>query len=418
MELTREEEAMAAGRNGPGVRKCMEILIKFGEAFGARRLVRIASAHTMPKEPLELLHEMTEGVTRTRAFTTTHPVMSAFSPVSWKAMGIPESFASRELPLFEERAAVYAKTGICQTYTCLPMTVGNLPRKGQCVSWIGAGAQMLVNSVIGARTNRDGTLLTMASAITGRTSEWGLLLDENRYAEVAVRLVGLTPESFTTTDYGALGYYLGTIAQERNTVIEGLPRDMGLDQIKSLFAPMGTSGAVSLCHIVGVTPDAPTLEHALGHRKPAEIVQVGPDEIRNMKGLYPGGDGERVDMAVFGCPHCSIQEIRGLAALLDGRKLAEGRRLWIGMPHQTYPLARNMGYAEIIERAGGIFASGCMATVPDSPIPEGVEVVATNSFKTAHYVSRLQKGRVRLLVGEMETCIDALLTGRWKGDPK
>jgi predicted aconitase len=414
--LTTEEEAMATGKHGPGVKKCMEILIKFGEAFGAERLVRVASAHTMPKEPLELLHEMTEGVSRTGAFTTTHPLMSAFSPVNWQAMGIPEAFAARELPLCEERAAVYRKTGIYQTYTCLPMQVGNLPRKGQCLSWIGAGAQLMVNSIVGARTNRDGTLLTMASAITGRAAEWGLLLDENRTAQVAVSIEGLDPRDFTPTDYGALGYYVGAVAQERNIVIDGLPGDMNMEQIKSLMAPLGTSGAVSMCHIVGLTPDAPTLEQALGGKQPSETIRVGKDEINSTKALYGGAEGEPVDMVVFGCPHWSVQEVRDLASLLEGKRLAKGKRLWIGMPHQMFHLAGTMGYTDIIERAGGTFASACMATVPDSPIPDGVKTIATNSFKSAHYISRLQKGRVKLLIGNMDTCVQALLRGEWKGE--
>lgn len=416
MDLTREEEAMASGQYGPGVEKCMDILIKFGKAFGAKRLVKVASAHTMPKEPIELLDEMTDGVSRVGAFTTTHALMSAFSPVSWQSMGIPETFASQELPLYEKRAAVYRRAGFYQTYTCLPMMVGNLPRKGQHVSWIGSGAQLLVNSVVGARTNRDGTVMTLAAAITGRSPEWGLFLDENRYADVMVTMEGLEPRDFTATDYGALGYYVGGIAEDRNIVIDGLPKDMNIVQIKSLMAPLATSGSVCVCHIVGVTPDAPSLEQALGHKKPAETIVVGKNDIKNAKALYAGGQGDKVDMVIFGCPHCSVEEIRMLAALLEGKKIKDDKRLWIGTPHQMYHLAKTMGYTDIIENAGGTFASACMATIPDSPIPDGVEVIATNSFKAAHYISRLQKGNVKLLIGDMDTCVETLTGGRWKGE--
>jgi predicted aconitase len=342
--------------------------------------------------------------------------MSAFSPVSWQAMGIPETFASQELPIYEKRAAVYRRTGFYQTYTCLPMMVGNLPRKGQYVSWIGSGAQLLVNSVVGARTNRDGTVMTLAAAITGRAPEWGLFLDENRYAEVVVTLEGLEPRDFTATDYGALGYYVGGIAEDRNIVIDGLPKDMNIIQIKSLMAPLATSGSVCICHIVGVTPDAPSLEQALGHRKPSETIKVGKNDIKNAKALYASGKGDKVDMVVFGCPHCSVEEIRTLASLLEGKKIKDDKRLWIGTPYQMYHLAKNMGYTDIIENAGGTFASACMATIPDSPIPDGVEVIATNSFKAAHYISRLQKGSVKLLIGDMDTCVETLTGGQWKGE--
>ncbi len=209
MNLTEVEEAMASGKYGPGIEKCMNILIKIGEAFGAKQMVRITSAHTMPKEPPDLLEEMTEGVTQAGVFTTLHSLMSAFDPHCWQKMGIPEEFASRELPICQRRLDIYRRVGFYQTYTCLPMLVGNLPRKGDYISWIGSGAQLLANSIIGARTNRDGTVSNLAAAITGRTPHTGLLLDENRYAEVSVVLDGLDPYQLTHTDFGAIGYYVG-----------------------------------------------------------------------------------------------------------------------------------------------------------------------------------------------------------------
>jgi len=414
MYLTKEEEAMAAGTYGPGVEKCMNILIKLGKAFGAEKMVRVASAHTMPKEPPELLDEMTEGVAQTGTFTTLHPLMSAFDPESWQKMGIPEEFASGELSVFKQRLAIYQRTGFYQTFTCLPMLVGNLPRQGDYVSWIGSGAQLMVNSVIGARTNRDGTVINLAAAITGRTPLMGLLLDENRYAEVVVELNGLDLSAITHTDLGAIGYYVGEKAQNRNVAITGVPTTLDIDQIKYLMAPLSTSGSVSICHIIGLTPEAPTLEQALGGRRPAETITVGAKEISRTKALY-GGDAP-IDMALFGCPHCTVPELKTMAYLLEGKKVSAYKRLWIGMPYQHYALAHTMGYTDIIERAGGVISRSCMATVPDAPIPEEVKVIATNSFKAAHYISRLSKGKVKVYIGDMEKCISAVTGGTWKGE--
>ncbi len=416
MNLTEVEEAMASGKYGPGIEKCMNILIRIGEAFGAEQMVRIASAHTMPKEPPDLLNEMTEGTTQTGAFTTLHSLMSAFDPYCWQKMGIPEAFASRELSIYKERLDVHSRLGFYQTYTCLPMLVGNLPRKGDYVSWIGSGAQLLANSIIGARTNRDGTVSNLAAAITGRTPYTGLLLDENRYAEVLVVLDGLDSYQLTHTDFGAIGYYVGGKAGNRNIVIDGLSRELDLDQIKYLIAPLAASGAVGICHIVGLTPEAPDLPQALGHRKPAEIIRVGREEIKQTKALYAEGKSGQVDMAVFGCPHCTVAELKTMASLLDGKKVGNNQRLWVGMPYQMYYLAQTMGYTDVIENAGGVISSACMAAIPDSPIPSEVKVIATNSFKAAHYIPRLTKGRVRVLIGDMDVCIDAVTGGEWKGD--
>ena len=161
MHLTHEEEAMLRGESGPGLQRCMRILVRFGAAMGAERLAPIASGHTMPKEPPELLEELTEGVPHTGVFTCLHPLMDAFSPESCARMGQPEDFLRQEKADFARRRDVYLRCGFMQTYTCLPMLVGNLPRKGDLCSWIGSGSQLMLNSLIGARCNRDGTVITL-----------------------------------------------------------------------------------------------------------------------------------------------------------------------------------------------------------------------------------------------------------------
>ncbi len=415
MKLTREEEAMASGSYGPGIEKCMNLLIKIGDACGAKQMVRISSAHTMPKEPPELLDEMTKDVARTGTFTTLHSLMSAFDPSSWQKMGIPDTFAKQELADHHRRTDVYRRVGFYQTFTCLPMLVGNLPRQGDYISWIGSGAQLLANSLIGARTNRDGTVANLAAAITGRAPYTGLFLDENRYAEVLVVLEGLEPNQLTYTDFGAIGYYVGDKAQNRNIVIDGLPKGLDINQLKYLIAPLATSGAVSICHIARLTPEAPDTQQALGKRRPSEVLKVGREEIKQTKSLYAEADSDKIDMVIFGCPHCTITEIKSIASLLDGKRIGGSQRLWIGMPYQLYHLAQTMGYTSVIENAGGVMASACMAMIPDAPVPGGVRVVATNSFKAAHYISRLTKGEVRVLIGDMEECIDAVTGGDWRG---
>ena len=414
MQLTKMEEAMARGEHGPGIKRCMELLVKFGESVGAERLVPITCAHTMPKEPLELLQEMTEGVERLGVPTSMHSLMSAFNPQAWDDQGLPAEFARDEACLHEERREEYLRCGFLETYTCLPMLVGNLPRKGDCISWIGTGAQLLSNSIIGARCNRDGTVINLASAITGRAPYYGHFLDENRLGQVLVRFEGVDPSTLSHAELGAAGYHIGAVAGGRNVVVEGVPADCDLDYLKHLLAPMPVSGSVLLCHIVGVTPEAPTLEAAFGGNEPEETIVVGPDEIRASLERF-ADPGEGVDMAIFGCPHNSVNEVKALAALLDGKKMADGKRLWVGMPHQQQHLVRMMEIAEAVEAAGGVFASSCMATIPDHPIPDGVRTIATNSFKAAHYISFLTKGAVKVVVGDMDACVEAVTGGAWKG---
>jgi predicted aconitase len=257
--------------------------------------------------------------------------------------------------------------------------------------------------------------MTLAAAITGRAPLYGMFLDENRRGEVLVRFEGVDVGELTPAQLGAVGYHVGAIAGSRNVVMEGVPADIDLDRLKLLLAPLPVSGAVCLCHVVGVTPEAPTLEAALGGREPQETVVVRPEDIRRSLAAFVGDGSAKADLAIFGCPHCTVHEVKTLAGLLSGRRLASGKRLWIGMPRQFHPLVTDMGYAAPIEAAGGVFASSCMATIPDAPLPEGVRVVATNSFKAAHYIVRLTKGRVKVLLEDMDRCVDAVCGARQGG---
>jgi predicted aconitase len=407
MKLDQYEKEMLGGRHGPGKRRCMELLVKFGEAMGADRMVPIRSAHTMPKEPLELLQDLTEGVDRLGAFTTTHPTMSAFSLRNWEQMGISPDFAARELSVHDRRQQIYRRAGFYETYTCLPILAGNLARPGERVSWIGSSLQLLTNSILGARTNRDGTVVNLASAITGRTPDYGFHKDENRKAQVQVDLKALDVERMSTTDLGAISYWLGAKAGSRNVVFSHVP-DLNLDRLRYLLPPLSVTGSVGICHIVGVTPEASSLEQALGNQLPEEMITVGRDQIEEARSLYARGNRE-VELTIFGCPHCTITELGLIARLVTGRRLAPGKRLWIGTGHQTYGLAVQMGFANTIEEAGGVFASACMSAIPEPPIPASVKVAATNSFKAAHYISRLSKGSVAMWVADLEECLEAVL---------
>lgn len=451
MILDHDELDMLKGKRGAGMKRSMEILAKFGTAFGASRMVKIASAHIIPNIPMDLLEEMTEGIDQPAVFTTLHPHMSAFSPESWSKMGIPSDYADHHLEQIARRQRLFREKGFFQTYTCFPALVGNLPKKGDYISWIGSGGQVIVNSLLGARCNRDGAVLTLAAAVTGRAPYRGLFLDHARHAKVQVRLRDLDPSALSPTELGAIGYVLGERAQDRNIVIEGFPPDFSLERMRYLMVPLSVTGAVGVCHIVGVTPEAETLEQALGGKEPEEIIEVTPETVRDALGRYrsvaaenPPDDGsladrvpaascacsgaaaplvgapsasvttaaggdDAVDMVLFGCPHLSVNEVRQIAQFLKGRRIKPDKRLWIGFAHQQYKLAQDMGYVQAVEQAGGTFASACMSAIPDAPIPAAVKVIRTQSFKAAHYISRLTQGRVKVEVAAMRDCLAAIV---------
>ena len=415
MVLREDEEAMLEGKDGPGLERCLKLLIKYGDALGAESLVNVASTHVFNGFPLELLMELSEGARQSKTATTLHPFMSLADPMACEELGISKEVCSSHKREQLGRERIYKRLGFLETYTCTPHLVGNLPKKGDYVSWFGSGLQVLVNSVIGARQNRDGAVVNMAIALTGKAPLHGLYLEENRYGEILVKIGGLDSSQLRSIDYGAIGYYVGGIAGERNVVIDGLNRTMSLDEIKYLLTPMSTSGSVSICHIVGVTPEEPDLKTALGNKAPKETVHIGKEEVRKTLETYSNRAYETVDLVMLGCPHCSTQELKKIAALLRDKRVGNNQRLWIGTAHQTYDLAETMGCSQVIDEAGGTFARVCMAALPDCPLPSDVKVVATNSFKIAHYVSVISRGRVNVLIGDVEECIGAAVSGRWEG---
>jgi len=411
LQLTKHEEEMAAGKYGPGLQKAINILIKFGQANGAERFVQIASAHTMPKEPPELLEELSEGIKALPVLTTLHPLMSAFNPDKWMAMGIKEDFARSELKDHKRRQEIYRRLGFIQTYSCLPMHVGNLPRRGDYISWIGSCAQIIANSIIGARTNKDGTIVNLCSALTGRALYYGLMRTENRRASIVVKAEIATAD-MEDDDFGALGYYIGERVWNKNVVLEGIHREITFDQLKYLIAPAAASGSVPVFHVAGVTPEAPEIDAALGGQKPEEVIVVGKEQIEKTKEKYRRAINDLVDLVVIGCPHVTIQEAARIAGIIRGHKISNNTRMWLAMSEPTYCLAKTMGFADEIEKAGGIFSNTCLATIPDSPLPDGVQTVMTNSFKAAHYITALQKGRVKVVVGNLEQCLRSAVSGK------
>lgn len=407
MQLTKYEQEMAAGKYGPGLKKAINILIRYGDACGAEKFVEITSAHVMPKEPPELLAQFTEGVEELPVTTTTHPLMSAFSPDKWEAMGLRTDFAASELLEHEKRQKIHGELGFIKSYSCLPMHMGNLPRKGDYTSWIGSCAQILANSLIGAKTNKDGTIINLCSALTGRALYHGLFLDENRYAKVVVKLAEGV-ELVGDDDYGALGYYVGSHVVIGNVVFDCISKNATFDQLKYLIAPVATSGSVHMCHVTGITPEASTVEAALGGKEPEALVVVTREDLEKTKEIFKFDSDMPVDLVLIGCPHVTVEEARHIAKLLKGKKIANGKRLWLGLGDATYTLVKAMGDADIIEKAGGVFSHTCLATIPDSPLPENVKVVMTNSFKGAHYVNSLQQGKVKVMIGSLEECLGSL----------
>jgi len=285
------------------------------------------------------------------------------------------------------------------------------------IAWSESSAINFANSVLGARTNREGGPSSFAAAITGRVPEYGYHLDQNRYGDLKIVV---TAQLKHLHDYGTLGYFTGKIAEGKIPVFIGIPPTVSQDSLKLLGASAASSGSVALYHIVGVTPEALTEEHAFGRKKikGEQTFEFGERELRETEESLSKAPGREIDVVVFGCPHVSISELREIAQLLSGKKLKYGVELWISTSRMVKTYAELMGYADIIEASGAKITSGvCPLHIPRGlPKDKRPRIVATNSPKLVTYITMMVDPGQDIFpyYGSQERCINAAVTGMWR----
>ncbi|MCD6495760.1 MAG: aconitase X catalytic domain-containing protein [Candidatus Aenigmarchaeota archaeon] len=367
MRLTKEEQEMLDGKHGIAVRKSMEILVALGEIFGAKRLIDVVSVqvsgvsyHNLGEAGLDYLADLAKDG-KVRVLTTLNP--AGMDTENWRNLGIPEDFARKQ----ERVIGAFRKMGIITTCTCTPYFVGNTPHFGEHVAWGESSAVCYANSVLGARTNREGGPSALASALTGKTPEFGMHLDENRQAQV---VVNVDAKMERVTDFGALGYVIGNKIGKKIPLIRGV-RKASVEQLKSFSASIATYGGTALFHMEGITPNKTTV--------PDENISVTQEEIVSAKKALD--DGCTPDIYSIGCPHLSLKEIEDIAKMLEGRKVK--KEMWICVARPIKRIADQMGYTKIIEDSGAKIASDTCMVV--APIKGRFKCLATDSAKACFY---------------------------------
>jgi len=397
MYLTKEEQRMLNGEEGYAARKSMEILVALGDIYGAERLIKVGSVqvagvsyHNLGDAGLEFLNELAKDG-KVRVLTTLNP--AGMDLENWRELGISEDFATKQNLVID----AFQRMGILISCTCTPYLIGNLPRYGEHVAWSESSAVTFANSVIGARTNREGGPSALAAAFVGKTPCYGLHLDENRVPEVHVRVnAPLTKLS----DWGALGYAVGKKAENKIPYITGI-REAELDDLKSFCASVVTYGAKPLFYMQGTTPASEAVQI------PKDTVTIDQSDIKNAYDNI-NDQVDDIDFVCVGCPHCSIKEISEIAEIVKGKKVKENVELWVATSRTTKQLADKRGYTDIIEAAGGKFACDtCMAV---APLKGRFKALATTSAKGCFYS---RQNSMKTKMGSLKECIEAAVAGKW-----
>jgi predicted aconitase len=245
-------------------------------------------------------------------------------------------------------------------------------------------------------------------------------LPENRHGQVLVRLSeDVNTGGLTSADFGAISYHTGErIADDRIPVYDGFPKTMGPSEVKYM-QPQVVHSSSPLFHIVGVTPEAPTLEQAFGGNRPEETVSVGRREIMDACQKLNTSERTEIDVVGMGCPHCTLEEITELALHLDGKKVHPNVRLLIGTSVAVATLAARMGLIDSIERAGGLVLTDmCTVGVLLLGMIEkwNIRYVATNSACAAGIRAEHPDfvPGIGVRFGNTQRCIQAAVRGRWE----
>lgn len=410
MHLTQQEKAWLGGEAGRAQQRAMEIVVALANIYGASHLLPIRSVQisgvsyrNIGEAGLSFLRQWVHEGARTSVPTTLNP--TAMDLVRWDIQGFDPGFAQKQKDIID----VFTEMGVGAGHplpTCTPYLIGNVPAFGEHIAWAESSAVAYANSVLGARTNREGGPGAIAAAITGRTGAYGLHCPENRRATMRV---DVTASMASIADFSALGAVVGQLARTEVPYFTGLPlqtnQPLWEDKLKALGAAMAATGAVALYHIEGVTPEIIKQPDLKGITRTIAIDDVAPG-YRMLS-----DDVETIDLVWVGCPHASLAEIAVVAEALAHRRARIP--LWITCARPVREIADAQGLVEKITQAGGsLFSDACMAIAPVRKL--GFNAVATPSAKGAYYLRNLAGTAARF--GTLMQCLETAVTGRWPGD--
>jgi len=408
LALSDHDRALLGGDHGPAARMAMSILVRMAEVQGAGAMMDITQAHIdstiyVGDAGLEFAERLAGLGARVAVPTSLN--VSGVDEHHWREWAVPAEWAAKAY----RQMIAYQGMGCKPTWTCAPYQTDMAPRFGQQIAWGESNAIVFANSVIGARTERYPDLLDVCAAITARVPAVGLHLAENRAGQVLMNLVAV-PEALQRDDsfYPVLGYLMGQVAGDQVPVVTGFAVHPTDDQLKALGAGCASSGTVALFHLVGVTPEAPTLEAALQGRQPAVEMDVTMDRLRAARRELTTADGERVDMVVLGSPHFSFDEFRALAPRLEGHKRHPDVQFLVTSSRGMRDLARSAGLLAPLERFGGrITVDTCILATP--MLPKTVKRIMTSSAKYAYYSPGLLDTEV--VFGSVADCVESAVRG-------
>jgi len=406
--LTDDDEAMLAGEDGEAVAVAMRMLVALAGLSGAEELVNVTGAHIDAclfhgYAGLDFAELLVRGGGQVRVPTTLNvSSLDLLHPGRYRG-DAETAMAARRL------MNAYVAMGARPTWTCAPYQLPSRPGLGEHVAWAESNAIVFANSVLGARTGRYGDFIDIAAAITGRAPLSGLHRTKDRRARVVVD-VSQVPRRLLDEDttYALLGHVLGQRVGSLVPVVTGAPA-LDEDRLKALGAAAASSGAVAMFHVVGSTPEAPSLEDALQRGRPDRMETVTGADLLAAREQLSTGTGRPFVGVNLGTPHFSVAEFSRLVDALAGRSVSADVEMYVNTGRDVLAEVERRGWLAGLEAAGVSLVVDTCTYI--TPIPRNLDgLVLTNSGKWAYYAPG--NLGVDVALATLRECVESAVAGR------
>ena len=409
MKLTEEQQAILDGAQGETLAKVMKTQVMFGEAFGAEKMVPVTSEynHLVTSFGLKLLAPVYElmdklleaGEVSKQKFSVDPRPMDPNVPANLLQKLIFNKFMYSKQDFYEDQLN---KLGLMEkdafTCTCYMEQVGNVPKKGDVLSWAESSAVVYANSVLGARCNRNSGIMDIMGSVLGYVPYFGLLTDEGRKATWIVKI-----ETTKKPEAQLLGSAIGMKVMEDVPYVVGLDKWLGTElndatcsYLKDFGAATASNGAVGLYHIENLTPEAVESGKDL-IVEDAKVYVIDDAELERVKANYPimwKNKDASPKLCFMGCPHMSLEQLKDWTDRVEaGLQEAGNSKVVIPTVFTAAPKVleefNKTEYAERLKKAGVITSYICPLMYMNNPLCKTMPVITSSNklrtYTTARY---------------------------------
>ena len=403
--LSEMDHAYLKGEYGSAAKAAMETICVMAAVDNADCLINVNKGHI---DGCILAHDanliFAEKMAQLGAQVTIPTTINAISVdrENWHKSGIDQNFGERASRL----ADAYVAMGVKPTFTCAPYLLNDKPHFGENIGWSESNAVIFANTVLGARTQKHPDYLDLFISMTGRAPASGIYSTHGREARVKIEVT--IPQNWLPDDetfWPLIGWLSGKLSPDTVPMITGLEYlSPTTDDLKSLCAAFGTTSGAPMLHILGQTPesDDQTDEGLPIQRIDSENLKEAWFELN--RGL------EKIDLVAIGSPHASIDEIRKIITLFDGRRCHQHTQMKVTTARDTIKLAEAEGLTEKLAVADvQLIPDLCWCSIIEPVFPREAKGLMTNSGKYAHYAHGLSNRHSRL--GSLQDCVSAAVSG-------